>query len=108
MFQENSTAKVTVCGPGQQRRILASGGGMMVCEIRFEDGAGGGPLHSHPHRQVSYVASGEFEYTVEDVTRVMKTGDAVMVEPDLPHGCRCIKAGALIDVFTPEREDFLR
>ena len=38
----------------------------MVCEIRFEDGAGGGPLHSHPHRQVSYVASGEFEYTVVD------------------------------------------
>ncbi len=107
-FQFHSDAPVTVCGVGQERRILASGGGLMVCEIRFEDGCGGGPLHTHPHRQVSYVSSGEFTYTVGEETKTLKAGDAVMVEPDVPHGCACIKAGVLIDVFTPERQDFLK
>lgn len=88
---------------------MASGGGLMVCEIRFETGAGAGaPLHSHPHRQVSYVSSGSFLYTIGDTTERMEAGDAVMVEPNLPHGCECVQAGVLIDVFTPEREDFLK
>ena len=108
MVQKNAETPFVVCGEGQERRVMSHGGGLMVCEIRFQSGAGGGALHHHPHRQVSYVASGVFEYTIEDKTERMVTGDSIMVEPDLPHGCRCIEAGTLIDVFTPEREDFLK
>ena len=106
-FQKNDEARAVVCGPGQERRILASAGGLMVAEIRFETGAGGGKPHTHPHRQVSYVVSGRFAYEIDGDERELGPGDAVMVEPGLPHGCRCLEAGTLIDVFTPERQDFL-
>ena len=106
-FQKNQEARAVVCGPGQERRIMASAGGLMVAEIRFESGAGGGLPHTHPHRQVSYVVSGKFAYEIDGDERELYPGDAVMVEPGLPHGCRCLEAGTLIDVFTPERQDFL-
>ncbi|MDN6549994.1 MAG: cupin domain-containing protein, partial [Enterobacterales bacterium] len=28
-------------------------------------------------------------------------------KPNVMHGCVCIEAGTLIDVFTPQREDFI-
>ena len=78
-FCRNEDAKAVVCGPGQERRILASAGGLMTAEIRFETGAGGGKPHTHPHRQVSYVVSGKFAYEIDGDERVLLPGDAVKI-----------------------------
>ena len=73
----------------------------------FEEGAIG-YQHDHPHTQVSYVESGEFEAIVDGETRILKAGDSFYVAPNKLHGAVCKKAGVLIDVFSPHREDFFR
>lgn len=51
---------------------------------------------------------GEFTYTIEGNTRTMKKGDSIVVDGGKVHGCTCVKAGTLLDIFTPMREDFVK
>ena len=78
----------------------------MTVRVRFEKGAVGA-MHHHPHTQVSLVESGLFEATIAGETRRLQPGDIYHVPPNAPHGCVALEAGALVDVFTPRRDDFL-
>ena len=80
---------------------------MMAVEVSFDAGAVGSD-HSHPHTQISYVLSGEFTYHIEGETRVMHAGDSIVVDGGKVHGCTCVKAGTLLDIFSPMREDFVK
>ena len=93
-------------GGGVTRRVLSHNEQLMAVEVGFEAGAEGAP-HTHPHTQCSYVLSGEFSYTVDGESVVLRPGDSIVVPSGLVHGTTCIKAGVLLDIFTPEREDFL-
>lgn len=93
-------------GKGVTRRILAYTDTLMCVENQFEAGAEG-PLHSHPHTQITYVLSGAFSFTIEGETHTVRAGDALLKTNGVEHGCLCLEAGALLDVFTPMREDFL-
>ena len=106
-FVKGSDAKWIELGGGMRRRILAYNGEMMTVEVGFDEGAAGSD-HSHPHTQVSYVLSGEFTYHIEGEQRVMLPGDSIVVDGGLVHGCACVKAGSLLDIFAPMREDFVR
>src|SRR5437660_2091093 len=85
-------------GGGMRRRILAHGGGMMQVEVQFDEGAVGA-LHSHPHEQLTYVLSGEFEFTIGGETCVVRAGDTLYKRPGIEHGCVCRRAGALLDTL---------
>jgi quercetin dioxygenase-like cupin family protein len=91
---------------GVRRQVLGRGPDLMMVRVEFERGAVGA-LHHHPHRQVSYVASGQFEVTVDDERTVLGPGDCFFVRADRVHGVVALEAGTLIDVFTPEREEFV-
>lgn len=93
-------------GPGVTRRILAYTGNLMCVENTFEEGAVGS-LHHHPHTQLTYVASGEFEFTIDGEIHTVRAGDTLLKEHGVEHGCVCRRAGVLVDIFTPMREDFL-
>jgi len=93
-------------GEGVTRRILAHSDGLMCVENTFEQGAVGA-LHSHPHTQITYVLSGSFSFTIDGETRVVRAGDTLLKENGVVHGCTCLEAGKLLDIFTPAREDFL-
>ena len=93
-------------GAGVRRQILGRGPDLMMVRVEFEAGAVGA-LHHHPHRQVSYVAAGRFEVTVDDERTELGVGDCFFVSADRVHGVVAREAGMLIDVFTPAREDFL-
>ncbi len=92
---------------GVQRKILGHDDQLMMVCVQFEKGAIGS-LHHHIHRQVTYVASGSFEVTIDGKMKVLKQGDCFFVAPDLLHGVMALEAGILVDVFTPERKDFLK
>ena len=94
-------------GEGVRRQILGHGPDLMLVVVEFEPGAVG-TLHRHPHRQVSWVAAGSFEVSVDGVWQVLKAGDCFYVSADLEHGVVAREAGTLVDVFTPAREDFLQ
>ena len=92
-------------GQGLKRQILAHAPMLMMVKVYFEEGAVGA-AHHHPHRQVTYVESGFFEVSIGAETQKLSKGDGFFVAPDEVHGVVCLEAGALIDVFTPAREDF--
>lgn len=98
---------VTPCEPGVSRRVLAYNEQVMMCEITFEKGAKGNP-HTHPHTQVTYIVKGSFAFTVGDETKVVNAGDSVLMPSGVLHGCECLEAGVLCDVFTPMRQDFIK
>ncbi|GAU75584.1 cupin domain-containing protein [Fusibacter sp. 3D3] len=91
---------------GVERRVLAYNDGLMCVENKFEEGAVGS-LHSHPHTQITYVISGEFEFEIEGVKKVVQAGDSMLKTDAVIHGCVCLKAGILLDIFTPMRADFI-
>jgi len=93
-------------GEGVSRKLLTYNEEVMMAKILFEPGAIGAE-HSHPHIQCSYVESGEFELTIDGVTKSLKQGDSFLVPSGKLHSAVAITAGVLIDVFTPMREDFL-
>lgn len=93
-------------GGGIKRKILAFGDDLMHVEVSFEEGAKG-TMHSHPHTQTTYVLEGEFEFSIDGETRIVKKGDTMYEKPNVIHGCKCIKKGVLLDTFSPIREDFL-
>ena len=93
-------------GGGTCRKIRCYNEEMMLVEVIFETGAVGND-HAHPHTQISYVLSGEFTYHIEGEARVMLPGDSIVVDSGKVHGCTCVKAGVLLDVFAPMRGDFV-
>lgn len=99
--------KVEKCGEGVVRRVLAYDDGMMMVENTFETGAVGA-VHSHPHLQTAYIAEGEFTFEIDGVGKRVKKGDSVLLPCNVPHGLVCHRAGVVLDVFTPMREDFVK
>ncbi|MCD2182821.1 cupin domain-containing protein [Rhizobium sp. GN54] len=96
----------TEVAPGNRRAVLSERPELMLVAFRFDKGAVGA-LHAHPHTQVSYVAEGSFDVTVDGVTTRLGAGSSFIVAPDLVHGVVALTDGLLIDTFTPRRDDFL-
>lgn len=94
-------------GGGIKRKIMAYDDQIMLVNVHFETGSVGA-MHNHYHSQVTYVASGEFEFTVGDEVKLVKEGDALYIPPNIMHGTICKESGVLIDVFSPIREDFMK
>ncbi len=107
MFVFDKDCTLEDLGNGVSRKILAHSGGLMQVKVFFEKGAVG-PMHSHPHEQLTYVLEGEFEFTIGDETLIVKAGDTLYKQPDVMHGCVCREKGVLLDTFTPQRQDFLK
>lgn len=94
-------------GGGVKRAVLAHGHELMLVHLWFEKGAVGA-LHHHPHIQATYILSGKFEYSIGGEKKVVKAGDTLYKISGIEHGAVCLEAGEVLDVFTPEREDFLK
>lgn len=107
MFVYNKNVELEDLGAGVSRKIMAYSDNVMSVEVYFEEGAVGA-MHNHPHEQITYVLSGEFEFTIGDETKLVKAGDALYKVPNIMHGCVCLKKGVLLDTFAPMREDFVK
>lgn len=94
-------------GAGLNRRILAFGEDLMCVENAFDIGAVGS-LHSHPHTQITYIVSGIFDFHIDGENRTVREGDTMFVPSGTLHGCTCLEAGAILDIYTPMREDFVK
>lgn len=107
MFVKNENVTPTACGEGTCRKILGTGGSLMMVEVSFKAGGVGAP-HTHPHEQVSYVARGSFDFTLDGVTRRIGVGDSVYIPSGVSHGTVALEDSVIVDVFSPIREDFLK
>jgi quercetin dioxygenase-like cupin family protein len=91
--------------PGVTRRTLAQTDDMMLLEIRLAANLDF-PVHSHPHRQVGYVVSGEVVMTIDGQATVCKPGDGYTIPGGVEHGAATNADTVVIDCFTPPREDY--
>ena len=101
----DQTPKESV-GEGLKRQLFGFDDAILMARVEFDEGAVG-EVHAHPHSQVTYVESGEFDVYIDGVENRLGPGDSFYIEPHHDHGAVCRKAGVLIDVFSPVREDFL-
>lgn len=90
-----------------KRKIMSYNEDLMLVKVAFLKG-GVGATHKHPHLQISYIASGIFEITIDGETKTLKDGDVYFVPSNILHGAVCVDDGVLIDVFNPMREDFIK
>lgn len=94
-------------GDQVKRQIMGWNEQMMMVKVEFLKAGAIGTVHTHPHIQDSYVASGKFEVTIGTECTLLQAGDGFFIESGQPHGVLCIEPGVLIDVFSPYRADFL-
>lgn len=106
LFVESESLAWKTVGEGVQRKILGHDSELMMVCVKFRKGSIG-PVHKHPHRQVTFVEGGSFEVQIGREKKVLKTGDCFFVPPDVDHGVVALEDGGLVDVFAPGREDFL-
>jgi quercetin dioxygenase-like cupin family protein len=105
-FKEEET-QWEVVSEGVQRQIVGYDERIMMVNVKFEKGAIGS-LHHHHHTQVTHIAEGAFEVTIEEEKRILKKGDSFIIPSNKIHGVVCLEAGILIDIFSPIREDFIK
>ena len=95
-------------GSGVKRKILNHGGSLMMVEFHFKKG-GVGPVHTHPHEQIGYLAKGSGIFELAGKKEKVEVGDTMYMPSNVPHGFVALEEDTvLIDVFTPQREDFLQ
>jgi len=95
----------------KRTRYLAHTDNLMMVVIDFNDGPTSkpDPPHSHPHEQISYVASGEINLFLDNEPVRLGTGDMFTVPANVPHAVQLLSGYVrLIDSFTPIREEFLK
>lgn len=107
VFIENADIPWEQVDKTVRRKIMAYDERLMVVKVEFETG-GVGNVHQHPHSQITHVESGEFEVEIAGEKKILKGGDAFYIPTNVLHGAVCLKAGVLIDVFSPMREDFIQ
>ena len=62
--------------------------------------------HSHPHEQWTFILEGDFEFTINGTTQLLKQDMAAHIPSNAPHSARALTPVKAIDCFTPCREDF--
>ena len=102
----NNEIELESCNSKVNRKILAYSEDLMCVENHFETG-GVGALHHHPHTQITYVVSGVFEFEIDGVKKIVRPGDSMLKRDSVEHGCVCLEAGILLDIFTPMRKEFV-
>ena len=107
MIAKSDEIRATSPAPGVTRKVISRGGGLMGAEFRFEKGAVGA-MHTHPHEQIGYVVRGRVELEMEGTKTVLAAGDSYYVKPGTAHGVVALEETVLVDVFTPQRDDFLQ
>jgi len=106
IFLNQETLKWEDAGEGVKRQVLGYDNKIMLVRVDFIEN-GIGAEHQHHHSQSSFVLKGEFDVTVDGVTKTLREGDSFFVPSGAKHGAICKQAGSLLDAFSPAREDFL-
>lgn len=89
---------------------LAIGEKSMVTKMNYVKG-NFATTHQHPHEQCGYVISGEYRLKVEmpeeNIDILLHAGDSYAIPGNTPHSFEVIEGGEVVDVFTPQRENYL-
>ncbi|HTU49739.1 MAG TPA: cupin domain-containing protein [Acidobacteriaceae bacterium] len=66
------------------------------------------PQHSHDNEQISYVLEGALKFVIEGEELIVRSGEILVIPPNLPHSAEAIEDTVDLDIFCPPREDWIR
>ena len=89
--------------PGFHARPM-HGDALTVMHVEIDAGADL-PRHQHPHEQAVTVLRGCLLLTVGDAEHELRPGMTLFIPGNVPHHARCPEPTAVLDVFSPVRED---
>jgi quercetin dioxygenase-like cupin family protein len=92
--------------PSLSRQVIHTGQ-MTIARIWLAKGAIV-PLHKHRNQQVSMVESGALQFDMADGSVILHAGDVLVIAPDMPHRVEALEESRSVDLFTPERDDWIR
>jgi len=87
------------------RRMIHSGQ-MTIARLELQKGAAV-PEHSHINEQVCTVERGALEFSIDGRHQVVRTGESLVIPPDVPHAVVALEESVAMDIFTPRREDWI-
>jgi quercetin dioxygenase-like cupin family protein len=105
-MRKNADAKPVEMLPGVVRRSIVHGDKTSLHELHMTRGAEV-PLHTHPHEQTGYIASGHVVFELGGEKRELQAGDAYSVPGEVPHGVVALEDTVCIDIFSPVRTEYL-
>jgi len=109
MFTFNKDVAFEKIDENTKRKVLAHDGTMMAVEVHFDQPIATYEPHWHFHEQITYVLKGKLEFFIDGVGQVVEAGDSIYFPSNVPHGCIVLEAGSVVlDIFTPQREEFLK
>jgi len=104
MFKDFKSIKPKQVLPGFTARFIHTDS-QTLSLVKVEKGASL-PTHSHFHEQISQVLKGEFELTVDGVSKVCRKGDIAIIDSNVDHSGKAITNCTILDIFTPVRKDY--
>jgi quercetin dioxygenase-like cupin family protein len=107
LFIQGKNIQWEIVGDGVRRKIMGHDPYLMMVYVEFKKGSIG-PRHAHPHTQVTYIESGSFEVFIGNEKQVLGAKDCYFIPANIEHGVIALEDSSLVDVFTPERQEFLK
>ncbi|HUQ50177.1 MAG TPA: cupin domain-containing protein [Terriglobales bacterium] len=80
--------------------------GMTIAYFHLKKGAIV-PLHHHINAQVTNVLSGALKFTLDGKELTVRGGHSLAIEPDVPHEAVAEEDCEVLDIFVPERADWI-
>jgi len=65
------------------------------------------PMHFHPNEQITMITKGAVKVLSQGKEFIVKSGDVLIIPPNVPHKFIALEDTIDIDFFTPARQDWL-
>jgi len=65
------------------------------------------PEHRHENEQITYVLEGALKFSLQGREITVRTGEVLVIPPDVPHSAEALEDTIDLDVFSPPRADWL-
>jgi quercetin dioxygenase-like cupin family protein len=88
------------------RQVIHTGR-MTIARIFLKKGAVV-PKHQHENQQVTMLQSGSLRFEMGGESFVLQAGQVLVIPSDLPHRVEALEDSVATDLFTPQREDWIR
>jgi quercetin dioxygenase-like cupin family protein len=91
--------------PNLSRRVIHTRN-MTIARLHLKGGSTV-PEHHHVNEQVAFVVNGALKFVIGGVTQELRSGQCVVIPPDIPHSVEVLEDTDVIDTFSPPRADWI-
>lgn len=66
------------------------------------------PEHQHPNEQITYILEGAVKVTLQGKEIIVRSGEVLIIPPNVPHQFEALEDTIDLDVFSPPRKDWIQ